>query len=81
MDRLLHAHELAELLAVPTDWVRRQTRAGRIPCVELGRYRRYRLEGEGGVLEWLRKQEAGGGALPRSGAVSTSAGPPPPGVS
>lgn len=39
--RLLTAGEAAELLAVPTSWVRAETRAGRLPHVALGRYRRY----------------------------------------
>ena len=40
-DRLLDADEVAALLSVPTSWVRQETRAGRMPCLELGRYRRY----------------------------------------
>jgi excisionase family DNA binding protein len=55
-DRLIDAHEVAELLAVPTSWVREQTRAGRMPCLALGRYRRYRLEE---VLAWLETCRAG----------------------
>jgi excisionase family DNA binding protein len=49
-DRLLTAAEVAELLSVPTSWVRESTRSGAIPVVELGRYRRYR---EAAVLAWL----------------------------
>jgi excisionase family DNA binding protein len=56
-DRLLTAPELAEILSVPETWVREHTRSGLIPHVELGRYRRYRLER---VLAWLEQQEAGG---------------------
>lgn len=55
-DRLLEAHEVAELLAVPVSWVRRETRAGRMPCLELGRYRRYDRDA---VLAWLETQRAG----------------------
>ena len=40
-DRLLTAKEVAQLLAVPESWVREATRAGRIPHLRLGRYRRY----------------------------------------
>ena len=40
-DRLLTAKQVAELLAVPESWVREATRAGRIPHLRLGRYRRY----------------------------------------
>jgi excisionase family DNA binding protein len=40
-DRLLEAKEIAELLSVPESWVRRETRAGRLPHISLGKYRRY----------------------------------------
>jgi excisionase family DNA binding protein len=57
-DRLLEAAEVAELLNVPVTWVREQTRSGAIPCVELGRYRRY----DGAeVLAWLESLKTGGG--------------------
>jgi excisionase family DNA binding protein len=39
--RLLDATEVAEWLGVPVSWVRESTRSGAMPCVELGRYRRY----------------------------------------
>lgn len=55
-DRLLDAADVAELLNVPVSWVREQTRAGRIPHVELGRYRRYEREA---VIAWLETQRAG----------------------
>jgi excisionase family DNA binding protein len=42
MDKLLTADEVAELLKVNTEWVWAQARAGRIPHVRLGRYRRFR---------------------------------------
>ena len=51
---LLTAAEVAELLGVPTSWVYQQSRAGRIPTVTLGRYRRYRREA---IEEWLREIE------------------------
>ena len=51
-DRLLDAAEVAERLNVPVSWVRESTRSGAMPCVELGRYRRYDL---GDVEEWLEK--------------------------
>lgn len=44
MERLLTAQEVAQLLNVPVSWVRESTRSGAMPHVELGRYRRYRLE-------------------------------------
>jgi excisionase family DNA binding protein len=49
-DRLLTADEVAAMLAVPVSWVRESTRAGAMPVVELGRYRRYR---RADVLAWL----------------------------
>jgi excisionase family DNA binding protein len=49
-DRLLNASEVANLLNVPESWVREHTRSGAMPCVELGRYRRYVLKD---VLKWL----------------------------
>ena len=41
-DRLLTAGEVADLLQVRVSWVREATRAGRLPHICLGRYRRYR---------------------------------------
>ncbi len=58
-DRLLTADEVAELLAVPVGWVRHHTRNGQIPCVRLGRYRRYQAEA---VLSWVEEQTSGGSA-------------------
>jgi excisionase family DNA binding protein len=55
-DRLLTAAEVAELLSVPESWVRRETRAGRMPHVALGRYRRYDWPA---VVAWLEDQRAG----------------------
>ncbi len=52
---LLTAAEVAELLGVPTSWVYQQSRAGRIPTVTLGRYRRYRREA---IEAWLEQLEA-----------------------
>jgi hypothetical protein len=47
---------VGELLGVPASWVYEQSRAGRIPTVSLGRYRRYRLEA---ILDWLDRLETG----------------------
>jgi excisionase family DNA binding protein len=56
-DRLLDDREAAELLNVPKSWVGEEARAGRLPHVKLGRYRRYvRAE----LLEWVEEQKAGG---------------------
>lgn len=40
-DRLLTATEVADRLGVDESWVREHTRAGNIPFVPLGRWRRY----------------------------------------
>ncbi len=53
---LLTAEEVAELLGMSVDWIWAQTRAGNIPCISLGRYRRYRREA---IEEWLARIEAG----------------------
>ena len=50
MTRLLTADEVAERLGVTRDWVWAQARAGRIPHVQLGRYRRFR---EDALEAWL----------------------------
>jgi excisionase family DNA binding protein len=55
MDRLLTAEEIAERLGMKTQWVWAEARAGRIPHVRLGRYRRFR---ESAVEAWLRNLEA-----------------------
>lgn len=55
-DRLLTALEVAERLSVPESWVRAETRAGRMPHLELGRYRRYDWPA---VVDWLAEQRAG----------------------
>lgn len=57
-DRLLEAKEVAELLGVPTRWVREHTRTGTIPHVPLGRYVRY---DRGDVEAWVESLKAGGG--------------------
>jgi excisionase family DNA binding protein len=51
-DRLLDANEVADWLGVPVSWVRESTRSGAMPCVELGRYRRYVRED---VATWLEE--------------------------
>jgi excisionase family DNA binding protein len=53
-DDLLTAEEVADLLRMTTGWVYTETRAGRIPHVALGRYRRYR---RGTIMRWLAKLE------------------------
>jgi excisionase family DNA binding protein len=55
-ERLLSASEVAERLNVPESWVRAETRANRLPHVQLGRYRRYDWHA---VVDWLEDQRAG----------------------
>jgi excisionase family DNA binding protein len=59
-DRLLDAHEVAELLNVPVSWVREATRSDAMPHVPLGRYKRYDLAD---VLAWLEKCKRPGRAI------------------
>lgn len=54
MKRLLTADEVAQRLGVKTGWVWAQARAGRIPHVSLGRYRRFREEA---IDAWIRNLE------------------------
>lgn len=55
-ERLLTAHEVAEMLSVPVSWVREATRDGRLPHLRLGRYRRYHATT---INAWLHTQHAG----------------------
>ena len=50
------ASEVAELLALPESWVREATRAGQLPHLKLGRYRRYSRHI---IAAWLEQQQAG----------------------
>ena len=54
MTRLLTVDEVAERLGVTKDWVWAQARSGRIPHVQLGRYRRFREEA---IDQWLDQLE------------------------
>lgn len=54
--RLLTADEVAVMLGVPKTWVYAETRAGRIPHVTLGRYRRYRPDT---LAAWIAERERG----------------------
>jgi excisionase family DNA binding protein len=55
-ERLLAAKEVAEFLSVPESWVREATRAGRLPYLALGRYRRYEREA---IESWLEEKQQG----------------------
>jgi len=54
-EQLLTAEEVAAKLQVPKRWVEDHTRSGDLPCVPLGRYRRYR---ESAIDEWIAEREA-----------------------
>jgi excisionase family DNA binding protein len=54
--RLLTADDVAAMLGVPKTWVYAETRAGRMPHVELGRYRRYRTDA---IEAWIAQRERG----------------------
>ena len=58
--QLMTAKEVADLLNVKVSWVRENTRIGRVPCITLGRYRRYRRET---ILDWVSELEKGGRRL------------------
>jgi excisionase family DNA binding protein len=58
--RLLTASEVASMLGVPKTWVYEQSRAGLIPTVPLGRYRRFRAEA---IQQWIEELERRGGRL------------------
>jgi excisionase family DNA binding protein len=58
--RLLTAAEVASMLGVPKTWVYEQSRAGLIPTVPFGRYRRFRAEA---IQQWIEELERRGGRL------------------
>jgi excisionase family DNA binding protein len=53
---LLDADEVAKMLGVKPSWVYARARAGEIPHVALGRYRKFRPDA---IDAWLRKLETG----------------------
>ena len=61
-ERLLVAKEVADLLAVPESWVREATRAGRLPYIAVGRYRRYSRQA---IEAWISEQRGGPSAPTR----------------
>jgi excisionase family DNA binding protein len=61
---LLTVDDVAERLGVTKDWVWAQARAGRIPHVQLGRYRRFREEA---LEKWLDELEGRSVAGPPGG--------------
>ncbi len=63
---LLEAEQVAEILEVKASWVYKEARAGRFPCVHVGRYVRFRRES---VIAWVESKERGS----ITGMMSTSA--------
>jgi len=59
-DRLLDADEVAAMLHVPLRWVRDASRAGKLPCIRLGRYVRFDRDD---VLTWIDEQKTGGASM------------------
>jgi excisionase family DNA binding protein len=55
--KLMTAEEVAERLDVGVKWVWAQARAGNIPHVKLGRYRRFRPET---IDSWIAELEESG---------------------
>ena len=43
-DHLLDAKTAAKRLCVPVSWIRDMSRRGELPTIELGHYRRFRIE-------------------------------------
>jgi excisionase family DNA binding protein len=64
VSNLLTVDEVAERLNVTKDWVWAQVRAGRIPHVPLGRYRRFREEA---LDAWIQDLEKSRPAAERRG--------------
>ena len=52
---LLDAEGAAELLNVPPSWVLAEARAGRVPNVQMGKYRRFRRSE---LIAWLDRKAA-----------------------
>ena len=53
---LLDADAVAALLGVEPSWVYAEARAGRLPHVRVGRYRRFR---RGSIQSWIEEHERG----------------------
>jgi excisionase family DNA binding protein len=70
-DCLLVAGDVARMLGVPRTWVYAETRAGRLPHVKVGRYRRYRREA---VEAWIIDHEGGPVTSRGRGAASDGRG-------
>jgi excisionase family DNA binding protein len=54
---LMCVHQVAAYAGVREDWIYARSRAGDIPTVQLGRYKRFRPEA---IERWVRELERGG---------------------
>lgn len=53
---LVDSKAAAVLLGVPASWIEREARAGRLPCIQLGHYRRFSPDA---LREWWRDRQEG----------------------
>ena len=67
METLLTAREVAELLSVQVSWVYQEARRGRLPSVQIGRYRRFRRSS---IESWAASLERGPDVQPARGRLS-----------
>jgi excisionase family DNA binding protein len=68
---LLTAEEVAKRLAVPVSWVYAEARAGRLPYVPLGRYKRFSWAS---IEAWLSDRECGPEPYRRYGRSHSQSG-------
>ena len=61
--KLLDAQQVADRLNVPKSWVYAATRRGELPCVPLGRYKRYRAQA---IEDWIEAHETRNGTATQS---------------
>lgn len=71
-DPLLNPKQAGQLLNVPASWVLQEARAGRIPHVRLGRYRRFDARA---LEDWWRARAQGPVRPISSPAEPNKAGP------
>jgi excisionase family DNA binding protein len=62
-DRLMTAQDVATMLGVPASWVYEQSRAGRLPTVCVGRYRRFRRDA---IESWIESIETTANPHPKA---------------
>ena len=55
-EKLLDAHDVAELTGMTTDYIYALARRGAIPAIRLGKYIRFRPSA---IADWCERKEAG----------------------